>query len=247
MWAVKKGHPGTAMMSFSGLLSEDEIAAVVDFIRASFITGRRLNTRYHSPANGWRDFARYAAAFPFVQGGIALDKPVAALTAEQRRGRRLFANACITCHDRPRVMKQGPLWEPRPVSYPRGGYSHRQHEAAVDATTAATPYARHELPPAGFSLTEEERRGEDLFQKNCAFCHAADGTGRNWIGSFLQPHPRDLTAPRIKGTMTPAHLRRVIREGLPGTTMSAWKQVLSQADIDAVVAYVFRVFIKSAK
>jgi len=245
--AVRDGRPGTAMMSFHGLLSTREIGAVVDFVRTSFISGRRKNARYHSPANGWRDFARYAAAFPFVEGKIALDKAVATLTAGQRRGRRLYVNACITCHDRPQQMekRKGPVWDARPVSFPRGGYSPRHRDVVVDENTAATPYARHGVPPNGFSLTAEERRGEGVFQKNCAFCHAADGTGRNWIGSFLQPHPRDLTDSRTMAAMTRLRLRRVILDGLPGTTMSAWKQVLSAAEIDAVVAYIFKVFIRA--
>jgi mono/diheme cytochrome c family protein len=37
-------------------------------------------------------------------------------------------------------------------------------------------------------------RGEKLFQANCAFCHGGDGTGKNWIGQFMEPKARDLTA-----------------------------------------------------
>jgi len=244
--AVSNGRTGTAMMGFGKVLTTQEIDAVVDFVRASFISGHHRNSRYHSPANGWRDFSRYAAAFPFVEGKIALDKPVAALTAGQRRGRRLYVNACITCHDRPRVTEKGPVWDAHPVSFPRGGYSHRDRDAVVDEITTATPYARHAVAPSEFPLTAEERRGETVFQKNCAFCHAADGTGRNWIGSFLQPHPRDLTDRQAMASMTRLRLRRVILEGLPGTTMSAWKQVLSATEIDAVIAYIFKVFIRDA-
>ena len=62
------------------------------------------------------------------------------------------------------------------------------------------------------ALSARELRGQALFQENCAFCHAADGTGRNWIGSFLQPHPRDLTAPAFMRSMTASRLAGVIRE-----------------------------------
>jgi cytochrome c oxidase cbb3-type subunit 3 len=42
--------------------------------------------------------------------------------------------------------------------------------------------------------------------------------------------------------MTKTRLRKVINEGLPGTSMPAWKSVLSASDIEAVIAYVSRAF-----
>ena len=81
-----------------------------------------------------------------------------------------------------------------------------------------------------------------IFQGNCAFCHAADGTGKNWIGSFLEPHPRNLRDPLFMSNMTRVRLAATIREGLPNTSMPAWKNVLSPEDIAGVVAYIAKVF-----
>ena len=83
--------------------------------------------------------------------------------------------------------------------------------------------------------------GEQLFQANCAFCHGADGTGKNWIGQFMEPKARDLTA-YSAAQMPPARLKRVIREGLPGTSMPAWKSVLSDKEIKAIIAYISKAF-----
>ena len=69
------------------------------------------------------------------------------------------------------------------------------------------------MPPKLEGLTETEQRGETLFQQNCAFCHAADGTARNWIGSFMEPHPRNLTKSAAMDSMTRTRLRTVIRDG----------------------------------
>jgi len=141
------------------------------------------------------------------------------------------------------VQEEGVPWEPRAVSYPRGAYSHRGKGApSTDGVSGATPYARHDVVPRLTALTEQERLGERLFQDNCAFCHGADGSGRNWIGSFLQPHPRDLTDTRFIATMNRQRLVRVIGEGLPDTAMPAWKQVLDSAEIEALAAYVERAF-----
>lgn len=236
---VRHGRSGTAMMAFTGRLDEDEIAAIVDYVREAFMREHAPNTRYHIPENGWVDHERYRDAFPFVSGEIPLDRPWQALTPAQRRGRRLFMSACITCHEHPGKAVD---WDASAVSYPRGGYDHRKERSSPDAVSQATPYALHERPPVLIDASPEERLGERLFQGNCAFCHAADGTGKGWIGRFLLPHPRDLTDRQALAGRTREDLRRVIRNGLPGTTMSAWRDVLDDSQIDAIIAYINRVF-----
>ena len=239
--AVTRGRKDTAMQSFAGLLSSDDIAAVVDFVRHNFMSGKVSgNTHYHTAANGWPNHERYAAAYPFALGRIPLDTPWEDLTPELREGKRLFMSGCITCHDRARVNDPGVIWDPRSVSYPRGGY--RPGQSMPDAVSGATPYARHEHAPNFGDLTPQQQAGERLFQKNCAFCHAADGTGGNWIGHFLEPHPRNLTDEKAMAGMTRADMKQVIREGVENTTMSAWKTVLSDEEIDAVIAYITRAF-----
>ena len=69
--------------------------------------------------------------------------------------------------------------------------------------------------------------GAALFQKNCAvgYCHGS--AGRPARGPALRDrewNPRDLY--------------RMTHDGLPGTSMPAWKDVLSSEDIWAVTAYV---------
>lgn len=260
--AVTHGSPGSAMMSFKSVLKPHEIEAVVDFVREEFMLSGAKNTYYHTPENGWPNHERYRAAFPFALGDIPLDTPWESLTPTQRSGKQLFMSSCVTCHEGSRRTphKDDPMWDPRALSFPRNGYSHavqgrtsavigRMPETAqqpaavaVDAVTSASVYARHDNPPALANLTPQEKQGETLFQQNCAFCHAADGTGRNWIGSFLQPHPRDLTSATAMQGMTRTRLKQVIRDGLPGTTMPAWKSVLSDHQINAVIAYVARAF-----
>lgn len=241
---VANGRAGTAMQGFGTVLSPEEIERVVDFVRDGFMRGRDVGTYYHTPENGWDNHQRYRDAFPFARGEIAIDTPGEQLTPAQRRGLTLFMSACISCHDRGRVRDEGPLWDTRAVSYPRAGFSLLTPPS--DAASGATPYARHDVAPAIAGLTEQQRRGEALFQAHCAFCHAADGTGKNWIGRFLEPHPRDLTDPAAMRAMTRERLVAVIRDGLPGTTMSAWKAVLGSDDIDAIASYIERVFHPSA-
>jgi cytochrome c oxidase cbb3-type subunit 3 len=109
----------------------------------------------------------------------------------------------------------------------------------VDAVSGASVYAKHEVAPVVPGLSARERKGEALFQANCAFCHGADGTGRNWIGQFMEPKARDLTA-FSEATMPASRLKHVIREGLPGTSMPAWRHVFDDDQIEALAAYVRR-------
>lgn len=241
--AVKNGKANSAMMAFADVLNEDEIGAVVDFIRQEFMSGEVVNTRYHTAANGWPNHERFAVAFPFVSGEVALDTPWEELSDEQQAGRRLFMSSCITCHDRATVRDEGEYWQRRAISYPRGSYQPGEHEAGeVDATAAASPYAIHDIAPQVAGLTEQQKRGEAIFQKNCAFCHGADGTGKNWIGSFLASAPRDLTNPAFWEKVDQAALEVKIADGVENTTMPAWKYVLSKEEIASVAAYVERVF-----
>ncbi len=262
--SVTDGREGSAMMSFVSVLNRAEIEAVVDYVRDVFIAGDGLNTRYHTLENGWDDHERYASAFPFALGDIALDRPLEQLSEVQREGRQLFITACVTCHDRSKVNDEGDLWNPRAVSYPRGGYSNKDvvnsdgveslsferdggaDSEKIDATSSATPFARHEIVPQVDGLTPQQQLGETIFQANCAFCHGATGTGRNWVGSFLQPPPRDLTDAEAMAGMSHQRLIKVISNGLSDTTMPAWGGVLAVDEIGAVAAYVMRVFVPSS-
>jgi cytochrome c oxidase cbb3-type subunit 3 len=239
---VRNGRAGTAMQPFRGVLSDTEQNAVAAFVIREFVQNKRPNTAYHTASNGWPDHRRYAAAFPFVSGAMMLDTPDGALDAEQRRGRGLFMSACVSCHDRAPGADESPVWSSRPLSYPRMGVA-PGHTPQVDPASSANLHAQHDVAPrlAGPSL--RERRGEQLFQANCAFCHAADGTGKNWIGLFLQPKARDLTA-FTPQSLPPARLRQVIRDGLPSSSMPAWRDVLQPAEIDAIATYVERVFVR---
>ena len=260
---LREGRPGTAMKAFAGVLDARELDAVARFVHREFVVARASNTRYHTAGNGWPDHERYAAAFPFATGEIAADAPWDTLSPEQARGRRLYLTACITCHDRPQDSAPSAHWNLRAVSYPpnasacsschnRGPAAPANHatQPAFSATYVdrrkptdpQDPHELHDRAPRIAGLSTMERRGETVYQANCAFCHAADGTGRNWIGAFLEPHPANFTDPAVMGAMTRERLMQTIREGKPGSSMPAWQSVLAPADIAAVAAYIGKAF-----
>jgi len=235
---VRYGKPETAMHGFSRLLNDSQIAAVVEFVRTEFMLEQRTNTYYHTVANGWPNHDRYREAFPFATGAMLLDSPWQQLSPAQVRGKQLYLTSCITCHDRAVVSDEGEIWSKQSVSYPRNNYSHTE----VDAITSASVYAKHDIDPQPEKLSDRARQGKALWRQNCAFCHAADGTGDNWIGSFLEPKPRNLTDENFMQHMTTDVLRDRIRNGLANTSMPAWKNVLSDSEIRQIISYIDEAF-----
>lgn len=242
---VRHGKPRSPMRGFGRVLSDAEIEAVVDYVRGTFMQPRRTAHRYHTEANGWRDHDRHRDAFPFATGEVPIDTPWEALSRNQRAGRSVFLQACVTCHE-PVRRSPSRAWKADAVTYPKnpetcdGCHDSSRHLHAGAAVPGAErpprAFGAHARPPA-VRLTPEARSGQKVFLENCAFCHAADGTGANWIGGFLDPPPRNLVAPGFLDAVDDALLRKRIREGLPGTAMPAWGEVLDDGQIGAVVRY----------
>lgn len=236
--AVTDGKPGTAMTGFSRLLNNKEIQAVVDFVRLEFMQNKRPNTHYHTAENGWPGHRRYAPAFPFARGEIPLDTPWDQLSEQQAKGRQLFLSSCISCHDRPRINNKGEIWKKQSISYPRNNYSHTK----IDAVSSASIYTQHDISPDTAPLSTAASAGKLLWLDNCAFCHGADGSGQNWIGSFLEPPPRDLRKASFMSNMSREMLSQRIENGLQNTSMPAWKSVLDKKQIDQIISYISETF-----
>jgi len=247
------------MKSFSNAISQKEIEQVATFVFNEFVSNKNINTFYHTPENGWYDHKdRYAAAYPFVLGEIEIDAKRDDLNSEQKNGLQLFLKTCITCHDGGKIIEKGDIWDKYPHSQQGCGVvCHKDgrvefpwtNEPGVAPTGAGprSPYQAHGIPPKLESPTPSEQLGEDLYQKNCAFCHAMDGTGGNWIGAFLEPHARNLTDPEATAHLDPETLKDRIRDGVPGSSMPAWGSVLKSSEIDAIAAYVQKVFFQAKK
>ncbi len=240
MSAVAMGRPGTAMKSFAAVLNTADTDAVAHFVSEAFVVNKRTNTHYHTSENGWDDHQRYAAAFPFARGELPVDGSVEQLNESEIRGRELFLRACITCHEPNAKKRSSNAWQIYPVSYPPDSYLLTEY-GVVPPSSSIDPHHAHERAPKLTGASAATLRGESLFQKNCAHCHAADGSGRNWIGSFLEPQPPSLHLRDGKHRGREA-LVTVIRDGIPDSAMPAWRNVLASAEINAIAAYVERAF-----
>ncbi|MCH8221619.1 MAG: c-type cytochrome [Proteobacteria bacterium] len=88
-------------------------------------------------------------------------------------------------------------------------------------------------------------RGRKIYFQACMPCHGIRGDGRGPAAKGFDPAPRNFRRGVYKFRTTisgalpiDADLERTVRVGVPGTEMPRWKDVLSQADIKAVVQYI---------
>lgn len=88
-------------------------------------------------------------------------------------------------------------------------------------------------------------RGKDIYDQRCTWCHGADGDGAGAAKDLLNPPPRDFTSGNYKirtssfEDMAPNDddIFRMIRDGMPGTAMPGWGDVLKEQDMWDLVAY----------
>lgn len=88
-------------------------------------------------------------------------------------------------------------------------------------------------------------KGKELYLKSCSQCHGDAGDGKGPAAERMYTKPRDFTAAAYKIRTTPngevptdEDLARAISEGLPGTTMPAWKDAYGKAQIEDLVSYI---------
>ena len=94
-----------------------------------------------------------------------------------------------------------------------------------------------------FGNQDQIDRGRVVYDKYCAQCHGYDGDGQGYATSRVSPVPRDFTNGKYKFRTTPsgklptdADLTKVIKEGLPYTSMPGWPQI-SDPDIQNIIYY----------
>ena len=218
------------MRAFKTILRPAEIEAVGAFVLSEFAHCRLENTRYHTPENGWPDHQqRYGAAYAYVSES----DPSAASSDE---GLRLYQEACTTCHEKSAGS------ELHPTHLEAKDHGELQAKAGEDHDEHYYPEGDDDGAPALTNLSPAERLGQEIYGRACAHCHGHDGTSRNSVALFLEPHPTDLTTMSATRRMTDEDLRRAIMDGLVGTSMPAFGVMLSPGEIDGLIAYVRHAF-----
>jgi cytochrome c oxidase cbb3-type subunit 2/cytochrome c oxidase cbb3-type subunit I/II len=79
--------------------------------------------------------------------------------------------------------------------------------------------------------------GKAIYDTRCSPCHGMDGAGDGPAAAAITPKPRNFRDREFWSGRADAQLRMVVKEGRPGTLMPPFEGVVSDAEIDAVVAY----------
>ena len=78
--------------------------------------------------------------------------------------------------------------------------------------------------------------GSEVFRANCEMCHGPQGHGDGPAGQSLEPKPRNLAS--IQAAAGDDFLFWRISEGKPGTSMVAWKGILTDEQIWQAVSFI---------
>ena len=97
---------------------------------------------------------------------------------------------------------------------------------------------------AGELRAQQPHAGKASYDKWCAGCHGDTGAGDGSGAAYMLPRPRDFTKGvyQVRTTAsgelpTDADIKRVIDDGMPGTAMPGWSDVLTDAERNNLVAY----------
>ena len=166
------------------------------------------------------------------------------------------------------LLKEEEIWEAILFLYDFTGQKPRAREEAAHAMTSrlgrirsararmsrcpdrlvvcrADRTVRAQAPDVG---TEAQREsGKALYLKYCSQCHGEKGDGEGYATPHLYPRPRDFTTGKFKVRTTPngalpthQDLVKIIRLGMPYTSMPAWPTLSDQEVSD--LAYFITTF-----
>src|SRR6266404_1659977 len=175
--------------------------------------------------------------------------------ANVRRGKGLFKENCAGCHaDDGRgdgVASQALL--PKPTDLRAARFSDEfLRKTLWNGVRAAPMPSWRSLPPRDLSavaayvqsfhsttnssriVPESLARGKALYEKNCLACHGSTGDGKGPAAATLAPPPSNfkMIQPDFE------YILKVLRDGIPGTSMPVWKDQLSDSDSAALAGYV---------
>ena len=271
--AVRNGRPGTAMTAWSSRLDDDQIAAVVDYIREQFMPassyqrGQQIYAQNCSVCHGdqgaganWgqdsmnpppRDFTTAQAGQELSRErmliAVTYGRPG---TAMQAFGKQLSDAdiAAVVDYIRDAFMQAGPTIakadEPRAAQHAHGGQE-PDHHADAQAGSAHAHAAGYADMAAPFpdGLIGDVKAGKAFYLANCATCHGRDGDGDGPRAYFIRPRPRNFLHPTSRLTFNRPHLFHATKDGVIGREMPAWGKVLSDQQIADVSEYVLQRFI----
>lgn len=94
---------------------------------------------------------------------------------------------------------------------------------------------------------ESLETGKNIYEANCAACHGINGEGDGPGAAALNPKPRNYRKDGFKYGSSLEEVKRTINEGIEGTAMPTWAEVLTDEQITQVAEYVKTLAASSAE
>lgn len=87
----------------------------------------------------------------------------------------------------------------------------------------------------------------ETYKNLCARCHGEKGDGHGPIALYLDPYPRDLTKVTFMNSKPEERFITAIKEGVPGTSMPPWGNVLNDEQIRELLDYIWQTFVREPR
>jgi mono/diheme cytochrome c family protein len=169
------------------------------------------------------------------------------------RGKALFAQRCAVCHGdaakgdgvTAKALKPPPAdltaarFDPLGLEHvlregvPGTSMPSHQDLAAVDREALVRFVASLGPPSPAPAKAEAVAFGRDVYEIRCAACHGQGGDGSGVARTRFTRPPADFT----RKQPTRERIVQVLEQGIPGTAMTPMRRLLSDKELDAVVAY----------
>lgn len=251
---VTHGKEGTAMTGWKTQLNDKEIAAVVDYIRATFMQ-LAIDPKLQ------RGRTVYAQNCMVCHGERGQGSPSSVGLIPPRDFSTPQARAELT---RDRMLNSVTNGRPNTAMAPFAGRLPKSDiEAVVDyvrvvlmlpATSGISGTKAHggqgsqaaegmTLPFAN-GLTGDPAKGEKFYMANCATCHGIKGDGKGPRAYFINPKPRNFIDKNFRFAFNRPAIYTAVYDGRLGAEMPAWSKVLNDQEIADVSEFVFRRFVQ---
>jgi mono/diheme cytochrome c family protein len=112
-------------------------------------------------------------------------------------------------------------------------------KASSESSTSDEPLAAVPAEFAGKTNpfgAEAATEGAKVFQSNCEMCHGPHGHGDGPASGSLEPKPKNLA--ELQENVGDDYLFWRISDGKPGTSMVAWKNILTEEQIWQAVSFI---------
>lgn len=106
----------------------------------------------------------------------------------------------------------------------------------TDAVTTPAPVPAEFVGKTNPLGADAATAGAEVFKNNCIACHGERGHGDGPAGAALNPRPKNL--PELASTVGDDYLFWRVSTGKEGTSMVAWKGVLTDEQIWQAISFI---------